>query len=277
MKKITQQQVYDFQKKIYDFYNTNKRCFDWRDLITPYRVVVSEIMLQQTQTSRVVFKFEQWMKKFSDFDSLAKASKQDVLKCWQGLGYNRRGLALHEFAQRTVSEFNGVVPKDPAILQTFRGIGPNTAGSICAFAFNMPVIFIETNIRTVFLYEFFKDQKNIHDKQLLPLIGQAVDKHNARDWYYALMDYGVFLKKELKASNVASKHYVVQSKFVGSKRQLRGAVVRVLSKVASLSYDELSELVALELPENKHCLHDVLSDLQKDGFLKYHQEIVTIK
>lgn len=276
MNRLTDQQIIKFQKKIYDFYNRNKRDFDWRKNITPYKIVVSEIMLQQTQTSRVVSKFAQWLQKFPDFKMLAQASVKDVLSCWQGLGYNRRGLALYEFAKRVTKEFDGQVPKDPKVLETFRGIGPNTAGSICAFAFNIPVAFIETNIRTVFIHEFFKDRKDIHDKQLLPLITQTVDQKLSRDWYYALMDYGVYLKKDLKVSNSASKHYVVQSKFDGSKRQVRGAVVRILSKIPTLSYDELSELITMELPENKYDLYDVVCDLQKDGFLKHHRAVISL-
>lgn len=276
MSNITEKEIKNFQSKIYNFYNKNKRDFVWRNDITPYKIVVSEIMLQQTQTGRVIAKFHEWMKKFPDFETLAKASVQQVLIAWQGLGYNRRGLALHEIAKKIISEHNGILPNDPDVLETFKGIGPNTAGSICAFAFNRSVTFIETNIRTVFIYEFFKDQKDIHDKQLLPLITATVDHENARAWYYALMDYGVYLKTVLKVSNKASKHYAKQSKFAGSKRQVRGAVVRVLSKMKTLSFEELSELVAVELPENKYTVNDVLSDLQNDGFLKQENNNIKI-
>lgn len=276
MNQLSHKQIKNFQKKIYDFYNQNRRSFVWRENITPYNIVVSEIMLQQTQTARVVYKFDQWLKKFPDFATLAQASMQQVLNCWQGLGYNRRGLALHEFAKRIVQDFNGIVPDDPVVLQTFKGIGPNTASSICAFAFNKSVVFVETNIRTVFIHEFFKDQKNIDDKQLIPLIQQALDKHNPRDWYYALMDYGVYLKKELKVSNAASKHYTKQSKFEGSKRQVRGVIIKILSKITTVSYDELCELVMIELPYNKNRVADVLNDLQIDGFIKIVDHFIQI-
>lgn len=274
--KLTKQQVNDFRSKVYNFYNKNRRSFEWRENISPYRIVVSEVMLQQTQTSRVTYKFNQWMKAFPDFKILASATTQQVLSCWQGLGYNRRGLALHMLAKRVVGEFNGMLPNDPNLLESFKGIGPNTAGSICAFAFNKPVIFIETNIRTVFLYEFFKDQKDVHDKQLLPLIEQTLSVSDSRNWYYALMDYGVYLKKVLKVSNKASRHYATQSKFEGSKRQVRGVVVKILSKVGSLSFQELSELVAIELPSNQHCLETVLSDLQKDGLVNMSKLDISI-
>lgn len=265
---LGEQEIVQFRQKIYKFYLKNKRDFAWRNDITPYKVVVSEIMLQQTQTSRVTYKFDQWLLKFPDFETLSQASVQEVLFYWQGLGYNRRGLALHDFAKRVVAEFSAAVPKDPAILKTFKNIGPNTAGSICAFAFNQPVVFIETNIRTVFIHEFFKNLKDIDDKQLMPLITACLDQQNPREWYYALMDYGVYLKKELKVSNAASKHYAKQSKFIGSKRQVRGLVVKILSKVGQISLGELHELVLLELPNNMHCLEKVIEDLCKEGFLE---------
>lgn len=265
---LSKQEIIDFRKKIYDFYHINRRDFAWRRNITSYKIVVSEVMLQQTQTSRVVYKFDQWMSKFPDFETLSQASVQEVLFYWQGLGYNRRGLALHDFAKRIVAEFSGIVPEDPEVLKTFKNIGPNTAGSICAFAFNKPVTFIETNIRTVFMYEFFKNQKNIEDKQLLPLIKATIDEENAREWYYALMDYGVYLKKELKVSNAASKHYTKQSKFVGSRRQVRGLIIKILSRVGEISLHELHDLVFLEFPNNMHCLENIIQDLCKDGFLE---------
>lgn len=265
---LTEQEILLFRQKIYDFYYLRKRSFAWRNDITPYKVVVSEVMLQQTQTSRVVHKFEEWIDAFPDFTTLANATVGQVLSRWQGLGYNRRGLALYEFARRIILEFDGVVPQDIEQLKTFKNIGSNTAGSICAFAFNKPVTFIETNIRTVFIYEFFKNEKNIDDKQLLPLISATVDEKSPRDWYYALMDYGVYLKKELKVSNVASKHYAKQSKFVGSKRQVRGLVIKIVSKVGKITLDELQELILLELPKNTYDIESVVDDLRKEGFLE---------
>ncbi len=253
--------ILEFQQKIYNFYEKNKRDFVWRKDITSYKVLVSEIMLQQTQTARVVHKFEEWMNIFPDMESLACASTHQVLSVWQGLGYNRRGLALHGIAKKIMNEFGGKLPNSVQTLQTFSGIGPNTAGSICAFAFNLPVVFIETNIRTIFLHEFFYGQKNISDKQLLPIIYNTLDQNNPREWYYALMDYGVFLKKEYQLNNKTSRHYCKQSKFVGSKRQVRGAIIRVLTKVGKTSQDELFELVRLELSHNQHDLFLVLSKL----------------
>ncbi len=257
MQPLQVDQVELFQKLIYDFYHKNKRDFIWREEITPYKIVISEVMLQQTQTARVVPKFEHWLCKFPDFASLAQASNHEVLSSWQGLGYNRRGLALLKIAQIVMSEHGGNLPNDPTILETFPAIGPNTAGSICAFAFNNPIVFIETNIRTVYTHTFFAGQSGIHDKQLLPLITQTIDHNNAREWYYALMDYGVHLKQNLPRINTASKHYTRQSKFIGSKRQVRGAIIKILTQCKQVDYETLLDFLQFELPENKHN-HDAI-------------------
>ncbi|MBI2353214.1 A/G-specific adenine glycosylase [Candidatus Dependentiae bacterium] len=274
---LTTEQIIQFQSKIYGFYDKNSRDFAWRKDITPYKIVVSEIMLQQTQTTRVVSKFEQWMQQFSSFDTLANASVEKILQCWHGLGYNRRALFLYAFAKRIVKEYDGIVPQEAAVLQTFKGVGKNTASSICAFAFNMPVVFIETNIRTVFIHEFFKDQKNIDDKQLLPLIAITVDHEKPRDWYYALMDYGVYLKRTLKTSNSMSKHYKKQSKFQGSRRQLRGAIISLLIRYQKLSLRQLIDL--LQQDDGlclKYDIESILGSLYQEGFLCYHDNVIEL-
>ena len=256
-----------FQEKIKNFYQKNKRNFVWRENITPYKIFVSEVMLQQTQTSRVIFKFEQWLQHFDSFESLAQASSHEVLKVWQGLGYNRRALFLHQAAKIILEKYDGIAPETIKDLEQLPGIGPNTAGSICAFAFNKPVIFIETNIRTVFLYEFFENKSAVTDKEILILVEQTLDWQNPRQWYWALMDYGVFLKKELKADNKSSKHYVKQSKFVGSRRQVRGAIIKNLTEHAMLTQDQLSELIIMQLPENYHDIVSILHELCIEGIV----------
>jgi len=270
--KLTLKETREFQQKIYDYYLKNKRNFSWRENINPYKIFISEVMLQQTQTSRVIFKFQQWLEKFPDFKSLAQASGHEVLSCWQGLGYNSRGLRLLHAAQIIENKFKGILPDTLEDLESLPGIGPNTAGSISAFAFNKPVAFIETNIRTVFLYEFFKDKELVCDKEILNLVTQTIDTNNPRDWYYALMDYGVYLKKELKINNKKSKQYNRQSKFVGSRRQVRGAIVRILSKMKTVSEEDLFFLIEQELPDNTHSFENILQELieeklvfQKDG------------
>ncbi|NBV40907.1 A/G-specific adenine glycosylase [bacterium] len=271
---ITQKQIAEFNQNLYTFYAQNKRSFAWRENITAYKIVVSEIMLQQTQTSRVVKKFEQWIDRFPTVHDVARAGQADILSYWQGLGYNRRGLALHKICQLITQDFGGHVPQDPKILQTFPHIGPNTAGSICAFAFNMPTVFIETNIRTVFSYHFFKGQLQICDKDILQLVEQTINKQNPRDWYYALMDYGVHLKKQLPNINSASKHYAKQSKFAGSKREVRGTIIKLLTEFTYIKKEELFALTRQALQANLHPLEPIFDQLHQEGFIKIHDQDV---
>ncbi|MDQ5890397.1 MAG: A/G-specific adenine glycosylase [Candidatus Dependentiae bacterium] len=233
-----------FQETINAYYATHKRAFPWRDVSNPYYVLVSEIMLQQTQTYRVEPKFEQFIAQFPTINDLASAPLVTVLFAWQGLGYNRRAKFLHKAAQEIVAIHNGHVPAEVPHLQALSGLGYATASSVAAFAYNVPTVFIETNIRAVFLHFFFNGQDNIHDKQLMPLVTSALEGQDPRQWYYALMDYGVMLKKTHPNPSRKSKHHVKQSRFEGSDRQIRGAIIRVLTSVSySLPYDTLVAMV----------------------------------
>lgn len=189
-------EVTSFQEMIWNFYHLAGRSFPWRNVNDPYRVMISEIMLQQTQTYRVLPKYEQFIHEFSSFHSLAAASLRDVLSVWQGLGYNRRGKLLHEASQIIVTTYGGRLPDDQHVLVTLPGIGPATAASVSSFAFNKPTVFIETNIRSVFIHSFFSNEEKVSDRQIMPLVAQTLDHRNPREWYYALMDYGVMLKKK---------------------------------------------------------------------------------
>ncbi|MFX1289269.1 MAG: A/G-specific adenine glycosylase, partial [Promethearchaeota archaeon] len=165
------------------------------------------MMLQQTQTNRVSEKFQKFIQEFPDFQSLAKAPLNNVLKVWQGLGYNRRAVALKKIADKVVNELDGILPADVEILKSFPQIGHNTASSIVAFAFNIPTFFIEVNIRRVYIYFFFPGKSSIADQNIMPIVRKTLDHSNVRKWYYALMDYGVMLKKTHPELNKRSAHY----------------------------------------------------------------------
>lgn len=237
----------------------------WRENPNPYWVVVSEVMLQQTQVSRVLEKFPQFIDRFGSFEELAAASPADVIAAWQGLGYNRRALNLQKLAQT----IDGTLPSDPVELIKLPGIGPGTAGSIVAFAYDAPVVFIETNIRRVFIHHFFEDQEGIDDKQLLPLVEEALDREHPREWYYALMDYGTHLAKTVPNPNRRSKHHSVQSKFEGSDRQIRGAVLRALLNGPT----EEKQLVEQTKCSDKVRLTKVLAGLINDGLIEQHKNL----
>ena len=185
-------------------------------------------MLQQTQTGRVEDKFTAFIARFPTIQVLAEAPFSEVLRYWKGLGYNRRAKYLHDTARTVVEEFDSVLPDDPAVLVRFPGIGQATAASISVFAFNQPHAFVETNIRTVFIHFFFPDRSTVADDEILDLVAQTMDRDNPRDWFYALMDYGVMLKKMVGNLSRRSSGYRKQSRFEGSDRQLRGRILALL-------------------------------------------------
>ena len=232
---LTPAQIRAFQKKIYKYYDDQGRDLPWRKRVTPYRVLVSEIMLQQTQVDRVLEKYREFLAAFPDFPALARAPLPKLLKIWSGMGYNRRALSLKALAQVVVSEHKGKLPSDPEVLVTLPGIGKYTAGAVSAFAFNKPVVFMDTNIRRVYIHEFLHDRRNIHDDELVPLVRQTLDTNNPRKWYNALMDYGSMLKKEQVNPNKRSAHYTRQSPFENSNRQVRGMIVKALVKGSPLT------------------------------------------
>jgi len=258
------QTIEAFRKTIWQFYTINKRSFAWRNTSDPYRILISEVMLQQTQTHRVEQKYAEFITTFPNFEILAAVELKDVLRVWQGLGYNRRAQSLHKIAQIIVDQYGGFLPKIPEVLETFPGIGSNTAASMCAFAFNLPVVFIETNIRTVFLHTFFNDKEFVHDKEIMPLIEQTVDKDNPREWYYALMDYGVMIKKVYNNPARKSAHHVIQSPFHGSDRQVRSKIVRALLKTDTMTTVQIQEVIKQETTR----VERIINQLCKEKLIK---------
>lgn len=260
---FTQEDFPAFQDLVLSRYRSSGRKFPWRNTTDPYAILVSEIMLQQTQVGRVAEKFSEFMAVFPDFSALATAPLADVLTQWQGMGYNRRAIALRKCARKVMEEFRGELPDDPEILATFPGIGKATASSICAFAFNRPVVFIETNIRRVFIHCFFPGSETVDDAVILPLVRDALYRENPREWYNALMDYGTELKKSVPNPNRRSVHYTRQSAFEGSDRKIRGEILRLL-----LSGKRLTEKALVrEVGEATDRTQRILAALENEGFI----------
>lgn len=247
---ISLEQTDNFQKRIWDYYRrAGRHDLPWRQpepdgAFDPYKILVSEIMLQQTQVTRVLPKYGQFLQAFPTVASLAQAELGDVLRIWQGLGYNRRAKYLKQAAQAVSGQ--GQFPHDLAGLVALPGVGANTAGAVLVYAYNLPALFIETNIRTVYLYHFFRDVQNVSDAVIRDILTQTLDQDRPREFYWALMDYGTYLKASVKGVNKASKHYMRQSSFEGSRRQLRGKVLRVLAASGPMSAAMLSEYIADE-------------------------------
>lgn len=263
-KSLTPAEVRKFQRMILRYYRHHGRHLPWRATHDPYKILVSEIMLQQTQVQRVLGKYEIFTGVFRDFSSLAGAPLRLILKEWQGLGYNRRAIALKQIAEKVMNEFQGNLPVSVEVLTTFPGIGKATASAIAAFAFRKPTVFIETNIRRVFIHSFFHDRGSIRDAEILPLVAETLDASNPRDWYYALMDYGVMLKNTTENPNRRSAHYQKQSPFQGSNRQIRGAILKALTRESSVSEREMGEKLGMNPEKTK----GGLDQLMKEGFIK---------
>ncbi len=253
-----------FIKKVYDYYRNNRRGFPWRETRNPYHIFVSEIMLQQTQVERGIKKYHEFLSAFPDFFSLASAPLGEVYRVWRGLGYNRRARYLKESAEIIGKRRGGVLPPAPLVLKELPGVGPATAGAIAAYAFDIPSVFIETNIRRAVISEFFPQQENVPDLQVISVLNQVVDRSDPRNWYYALTDYGAALGKTGSNPNRRSAAYTRQSSFQGSFRQLRGQILFAAARKGEVRIsDFLSEKAFKE-----ETIKKAFRELQKEGFLK---------
>jgi A/G-specific adenine glycosylase len=258
------------------------RDFPWRRTHDPYAVLVSEVMLQQTQVVRVERRFDAWLADFPTLEALAGAPLEAVLESWQGLGYNRRAIALKRAAEHLVAENEGAgpatLPADEAALRALPGIGPATAAGVLAFAFGMPAAYLETNVRTVFLHELFADRDAVADREILPLVEAAVEEAarqgiSAREWYYALLDYGAHLKRTLPNPSRRSAHHARQSRFEGSRRQKRAWLLRAVMAGPGITTEEHARALSRFESEarrdtvNADEVAEILGALADEGFI----------
>ena len=250
----------------------------WRRTRDPYAVLVSEVMLQQTQVPRVVGRWCEWLDRFPTLEVLAAAPLEPVLREWQGLGYNRRAIALKRAAEEVVARFEGVLPRDEAALRALPGIGPATASGVRAFAFELPGVYLETNVRAVFLHELFSDRDGVRDREIAPLVAAAVEEAarqgiSPRDWNYALLDYGTQLKRDLPNPSRRSAHHTRQTAFEGSRRQKRARLLRAVMAAPGRDADayalDLSEMERRDRPTSPAPTEviELLEALALDGFI----------
>jgi len=253
-----------FREVVYDYYRRHGRSLPWRETRDPYAILVSEIMLQQTQVDRVREKYREFLEAFPTLADLAGADLTQVLSVWRGLGYNRRALALKNCARAVVESQGGRLPAAIDQLEALPGIGHYTARAVAAFAFDIPSAFIETNIRSVFLLHFFPGGESVHDRELLPLVEAALDREEPRAWYYALMDYGAMLKKTRVNPSRQSAHHVRQSPFRGSNRERRSLILQSILATPGITRGELERA----LPEVVESLALNLEQLEREGFIR---------
>lgn len=262
-----------FLQLLWQHYDQHSRTLPWRypekdGSFDGYKILVSEMMLQQTQVSRVTLKYQAWLQRFPDVDSLARAQWSEVLQMWVGLGYNRRAQYTQQAAQHLRS-----TPQPWTIdqLQACKGIGPNTAAAICVYAYNQPHVFIETNIRTVFIHHFFPREKNVSDAMIANVLMRMLAGQSPREFYWALMDYGSYLKRQGRVTAARqSQQYHKQSPFRGSKREIRGQILKQLAMRNQVELQVISELIKDER------LEQVIDELVAEGLVQRSGKLLTL-
>lgn len=255
----------EFVDIIWEYYAAHKRNLPWRQNLDipqwPYHVLISEIMLQQTQVARVIPKYATWLEVFPTLADAAQGSLADYIRLWSGLGYNRRAKYLHDAIKQINTLYCGIVPKDINNLSKLPGVGINTAGAIAVYAYNQPYVFIETNIRSVYIHHFFNNKTVVSDNDIQKIVANTIDTENPREWYWALMDYGTFIKNNYGGNLQKSSHYVPQSAFIGSKRQTRGVIIKQLT-TGPKTISQLKKAV-----NNDDRLKTVLNELMHDNLV----------
>ncbi len=259
----------EFQQRVLNFYKENGRSLPWRETQDPYAIMVSEIMLQQTQVDRVIPKYLAFLEKFPDIKSLADGNTADLLKLWSGLGYNNRALRLQKSCQTIMKIYDGKFPAHVDALLKLPGIGPYTARSILIFAFNENVATVDTNIRRIFIHEFSLDEKT-NDKELFALAEEVLPYGQSGDWHNALMDYG---SKILTSRKTGIKARTKQSKFKGSNRWYRGQILKRLVVGEEL---EISNLIK-EWKKEESFLKKIIERMEKEGLIKIDKNKLMIK
>ena len=263
--------IIQLQQLVDDYFQANERALPWRVLdssgaLDSYHVLVSELMLQQTQARRVVPNYQQFLREFPTVADLAAAPLASVLTAWSGLGYNRRAKFLHQTAQILVEAFEGTAPDSIDELRALPGIGVNTAAAIYVYSFNKPAVFVETNVRSVFIHHFFADRTDVADSDVLKLVAKSltlpVVARDPRRWYWSLMDYGVYIKTEYGNASRRSKHHTRQAAFEGSRRQARGAVIKQLTEGAA------GRATLLRATKDYPGFEAVLDDLIREGLVE---------
>jgi A/G-specific adenine glycosylase len=238
-----------FREMVWSFYREHGRRLPWRETRDPYRILVSEFMLQQTQVARVTPKYLAFVDRFPDVAALAAARFDEVLALWSGLGYQRRALWLKRIADTLVRQGDGTIPRTMAGLRALPGVGPATAAAVAAFAYGEPHPLVETNIRTAILAHFGGESggtsATLSPRSILALVDATLDREDPRNWYYALMDYGSALKKKGEGRLPAGRR--PSEPFAGSRRALRAAAVRVVLAHPGATCAEVATLTAQDM------------------------------
>ncbi|EKE40297.1 hypothetical protein ENUP19_0304G0045 [Entamoeba nuttalli] len=255
--------IKQMHEKILKFYEKEGRKLPWRETTDKYKILVSEVMLQQTQVTRVIEKYKSWLIRFPTIQDLAKANLADVLEEWNGLGFNSRGKRLRDLAIEVCERYNGIIPSSVDKLLNLPGIGPYTANAVLIFSENQDIATVDANIRRILIHELSLDEKT-PENILFAYANKCLPLGRSRDWHNALMDYGALVATGKKTGITAKSK---QSKFEGSRRSYRAELLRRIRKNnGSLSIENCEEVIK----GTKYTLEEIIEGLEKDGIV--HKE-----
>ncbi len=258
---LDQESAHIFQQKVMDWWSKNARDLPWRNNPGPYEVLVSEVMLQQTQVNRVIPKYLEFLREFPTVEALASSETKRLLTVWSGLGYNRRAVWLREAAREIVAR--GGFPQEVKDLRELKGIGPYASRSILIFAFNKDLAAVDTNIRRVLIASGFANESMTH-KEVQAVADALLLRGRSSDWHNALMDYG---SEVLTANTTGIAPKSRQPKFKQSTRQVRGIIVRVLTQNNSMSLRQL--LSQLDFECNERDIQPILDQMVAEKLIEF--------
>ena len=283
-------EIEKIQEAVLCWYEKNGRKLPWRETTDPYKILVSEMMLQQTQVDRVIPKYNAFLEEFPTTQTLATAATADVLRMWSGLGYNRRALYLQKCARAIEAEHKGIFPEKENELQELPGIGPYTRAAVVSFAFNKNIAVIDVNIELLYKRIFYNKAENVQAiaQTLLP-------KERSRDWHNALMDIGALfctaknpkcndcpLSKFCASANKKERHEATREKkkvvpFKESDRIVRGTVLKLLTKENNQEITKVyKQLLEQNIKREKEKFEEIVLQLEKDGLVKRENNVVSL-
>ena len=269
MIRLQPDRVRAFRRKVLRFYRRSGRDLPFRHTTDPYRIVVAEVMLQQTQVDRMLFWYEAWLERWPDWHSLARAGRREVLKMWSGLGYNRRALYLLETARRVVNEYQGRLPSDYRALIRLPGIGPYVANAVLVFAFGQRRAAVDTNVRRVLIHELGLPP-DIPAKAVQEIAQAVLPRTDPAEWHHALMDYGA-LALPRQAGRPRSRE--AGERYEGSLRQVRGEIIRRLTTAARIRLDTVARSLACPLGT----VVRAATALEKEGLVRVSRHYVRLR
>jgi len=261
-----------FREMIFRWWKKNRRDLPWRHTRDPYKIAVSEIMLQQTQVPRVIPKYLEFIGEYPTVFDLAKASSASVLRIWKGMGYNRRALYLRDIAKIVVKNYQGKMPKDEKLLAKLPGMGTYTARAILVFAYGQEVCCVDTNIRKIITHFFFDDLPQ-KPETIQSVADELIPKGKSWDWHQALMDYGTLEMPNVKYQMVNNRKKSVP--FRQTNRFYRG---RIIDMLRERKYPEMKLINRIhdQYGKQEYEIQSIINSLVKDGLVKRRKDTIQL-